>query len=53
MGKQVDQPLSEAYEAPELQVLGSVEELTLANATGPKTDAFFEAGTPEDELTFS
>jgi hypothetical protein len=45
MGKQVDQPPTEAYEAPELRVLGSVEELTLATDVGPDLDATFTVGT--------
>ena len=53
MGEQVDQPLTEAYESPELQVLGSVEELTLANVGGSKTDMFFDVDTPIEDLRFS
>ena len=53
MGKQPDQPPSEAYEAPELRVLGSVEELTLALAVGGATDLNFGANTPIELVTVS
>ena len=53
MGEQVDQPPTEAYEAPELRVLGSVEELTLATQFGANLDGDFLAGTPLTELTTS
>ena len=53
MGKQVDQPPSEAYEAPELRVLGSVEELTLATDMGAQLDASFMTGDPIDLVTVS
>jgi hypothetical protein len=53
MGKQVDQPPTEAYVAPELRVLGSVEELTLANDTGTQLDGDFTIGTDIDLVTLS
>lgn len=53
MGKQVDQPPSEAYEAPELRVLGSVEELTLATQAGLDLDGTFTTGFPIDQVTTS
>lgn len=46
--EQVDQ-----YEAPELRVLGSVKELTLADAAGPFTDAAFPDETAASDITFS
>ena len=45
MGKQIEQPPSEAYEAPMVRVLGSVEELTKAQAVGPLNDGNFPSDT--------
>ena len=42
-----------AYTAPELQRLGSLEEVTLGHKTGSKTDAYFGIGTPHSSVTFS
>lgn len=42
-----------AYETPELEVLGTIEDLTHGNATGSRLDADFSAGTSVDDLTFS
>jgi hypothetical protein len=54
MGKQVEQPQkAEAYEAPELRVLGSVQELTFAAAAGASLDQDFPVGTPSTDLLFS
>jgi hypothetical protein len=53
MGNQSDQVSTEAYEAPELRVLGSVEELTLATQFGENLDGDFLAGTPLNDLTTS
>ncbi len=41
------------YEAPALQVEGTVQDLTLGNTTGNYTDKSFPAGTPIGKLTFS
>lgn len=41
------------YIKPTVVDYGDVAELTAANATGAVTDAKFEAGTPEDDITFS
>jgi len=43
----------EAYNAPEMEALGSFEELTQAAQIGNATDAMFASDTPIDELTFS
>ena len=43
----------EAYEAPEIIEVGSVEKLTQGQATGAELDADFPAGTPFADLTFS
>lgn len=42
-----------AYVAPQLVVLGSIEDLTLEASEGPNLDADFPAGTPFGDLTFS
>ena len=41
MGKQEEQPPSHPYEAPTVRVLGSVQELTQAQAVGPLEDGNF------------
>ncbi|CAN5773115.1 hypothetical protein BH20GEM1_BH20GEM1_21180 [soil metagenome] len=41
------------YEKPTISDYGDVAELTAQQATGAVTDAKFEAGTPEDDITFS
>lgn len=41
------------YEAPELNEVGSFEELTLGGQDGDFTDAVFPSNTPRGELTFS
>ena len=41
------------YEAPRLDDLGDLLELTAHNAAGSYTDATFPAGTPATSLTFS
>lgn len=43
----------QAYETPDLEELGSVEDLTLGQSTGWALDADFSAGTPAGDLTFS
>jgi hypothetical protein len=43
----------ETYETPTFEELGSVRELTLANASGAHLDAGFPAHTPVGQLTFS
>lgn len=45
--------MKQPYEAPQVTVVGSVQELTLAAATGSHLDQTFPAGTPLNELTFS
>ncbi|WP_245259115.1 putative RiPP precursor [Salinarimonas rosea] len=42
-----------AYVAPELEVLGTLEDLTHGTTSGTVTDADFSAGTPIPDLTFS
>jgi hypothetical protein len=42
-----------AYEAPQLVVHGSLEDLTQAGKNGGFLDADFSAGTPKGSLTFS
>lgn len=42
-----------AYETPELERLGSLEEITHGNSAGSVTDADFASGTPIGDLTFS
>lgn len=41
------------YEAPELETLGAIEDLTHGQSTGSALDADFTAGTPVGDLTFS
>jgi beta-lactam-binding protein with PASTA domain len=41
------------YEKPTVVDYGDVAELTAAQAAGSVTDAKFEAGTPEEDITFS
>ena len=41
------------YAAPELQRLGSLEDVTLGHKTGAKTDAYFPIGTAHSSVTFS
>lgn len=41
------------YTRPELIRVGSLESLTEGHKTGGKTDAFFPAGTPKGDVTFS
>ena len=43
----------ETYQTPEMEALGSFEELTQAAQIGNATDATFAADTPIDQLTFS
>jgi hypothetical protein len=45
--------MKKEYVAPELEDLGSVEELTLAGARGKRLDNDYGSGTPFDDLTFS
>jgi hypothetical protein len=45
--------MSEQYMVPELEELGSAEELTLAGSSGSALDADFGAGTSRGSLTFS
>ncbi len=42
-----------AYETPDLEALGTVEDLTKGSSTGNALDADFSAGTPRGDLTFS
>ena len=42
-----------SYEAPEITVVGSVEEITQAGSDGDSLDASFSAGTSRGDLTFS
>lgn len=44
---------SEAYVAPAVVVVGSLEQLTQGHKTGGHTDMFFPAGTPRGDITFS
>ena len=46
MGKKAEQPPSEAYEAPKLRTLGSVQELTQATAVGLPNDGAFPSADP-------
>lgn len=41
------------YERPDLEALGTVEDLTRGSSTGSALDADFSAGTPRGDLTFS
>ena len=41
------------YEAPVLQFVGKVEEVTLGHSNGSHLDAAFNSGTPGAQLTFS
>lgn len=41
------------YEAPELTVVGSFEQVTQGSATGNFTDRNFPTTTPRGQLTFS
>ncbi len=43
----------QAYETPELETLGTVEDLTRGSSSGSALDADFSAGTPRGDLTFS
>ncbi len=43
----------QAYETPELDALGTVEDLTQGSSSGSALDADFAAGTPRGDLTFS
>lgn len=45
--------MKKAYEAPKLQEIGSVHELTLGNLDGENTDQDFPVNTPKRNLTFS
>lgn len=45
--------MKKVYEAPKVQEIGSVHELTLGSADGYALDADFPAGTPKSDLTFS
>ncbi len=45
--------MKRSYEAPQVTVVGSVRELTLAARVGGHLDATFPAGTPFGDLTFS
>ncbi|GGK37728.1 lasso RiPP family leader peptide-containing protein [Salinarimonas ramus] len=42
-----------AYETPELEVMGTLEEITHGNSTGSNLDADFQSGASFDDLTFS
>ena len=42
-----------AYTKPELEEIGSFEEITQGASTGSALDAVFPAGTPAGRLTFS
>ena len=41
------------YDVPRITRIGTVADLTQAMKTGPKTDATFPAGTPDEDITFS
>lgn len=41
------------YATPELEALGSIENVTRGNTPGQALDADFAAGTPKGDLTFS
>jgi hypothetical protein len=43
----------ETYQAPEMEALGSFEELTQAAQIGNALDASYHTDTPIDDLTFS
>jgi hypothetical protein len=43
----------ERYETPVLRRIGSFEQITQGNHTGPELDASFPGGTPDSKLTFS
>lgn len=45
--------VKQTYEKPVLRAHGKVEDLTKGGASGPATDAFFPAGTPLTDVTFS
>lgn len=45
--------MKRTYEAPEVEVVGTVRELTLASRRGQKLDEDFPSGTPFGDLTFS
>lgn len=45
--------MKQPYEAPQVTVVGSVQELTLGTQTGNDLDATFPQGTPRGDLTFS
>lgn len=45
--------MTNAYEAPKLTRVGSVESLTSGKSTGSQLDATFPTGTPFGDLTFS
>lgn len=45
--------MKKEYEAPSLDDLGSIAELTLGGANGGALDADFSAGTAFGDLTFS
>lgn len=45
--------MKRSYEAPEVTVVGSVREITLAATVGTHLDASFPVGTPFSDLTFS
>ena len=45
--------MNEKYEAPAVEVVGSLRDLTLGTSDGESTDAAFPAKTPKSQLTFS
>ena len=45
--------MKKAYDAPKVQEIGSVHELTLASDNGNSLDQTFPVGTPKGDLTFS
>jgi hypothetical protein len=48
-----DGKIKEAYERPQLTVVGTFESITQSTGFGTKLDAAFPAGTPKVDLTFS
>ncbi|TKA94277.1 lasso RiPP family leader peptide-containing protein [Cereibacter changlensis] len=42
-----------SYEAPKLNVHGSLEDMTQGSSVGNSLDASFPVGTPRGDLTFS
>ena len=41
------------YEAPELSLVGRLEDVTLGQSTGARLDSSFPTNTPSQNLTFS